>query len=309
MANANSPEIQATTLRAIWEQYRAQAQTSSRLKAEKIGWRRVLLASTVLALFLTPFSKTFDKWGFVAVSGVLTVVATLLFSLTTYFYKEMLGDDAEQPWVRCRQTSEGLKALAFRFLSGATPFDQPGTKLVLEQLEMLVNKSGIASDTVNESEARKNIPPAPLAIADYIKLRVEEQLDYFTKALDTERATNARVLLVGRGVSVAVVAFGALGAVFTEDWRDIWAPFLGAAATMATAQNARTRHRFLIDSYSNAAAKLKFARTRWEVSPKSPQDDKELVEGVEAILANENAGWVQQMLLKPVIPDAPHGAR
>ena len=48
-----------------------------------------------------------------------------------------------------------------------------------------------------------------------------------------------------------------------------------------------------------------FAKTRWEVSAKQPEDDTQLIETTEGIVAAENAGWVQQMLLKPVVPDQP----
>jgi hypothetical protein len=305
MSNPNAADAQVAALKNIWEHYRAHAKTSRRLKAEQGQWRRILLYGTIAAILVTPFSKTFDKLGFAAVSSMLTVAATVLFSLMAWFQRDVLGDDAEQPWVRSRQTGEGLKALAFRFLAGVTPFDAPGTDVALKQAEALLEKAGIAPDTVGAEEAVQGIPPAPLTTLDYLKLRVDDQIDFYSKAIERERAANARIVNVGRLISVGVVVFGVLGAVIAKDWRDIWAPALGAAATMATAQNARARHRFLIDSYSTAMSKIKFAKTRWEVSQKTPGDESQLIETVEGTLAAENAGWVQQMLLKPVVPDPP----
>lgn len=305
MSNPSAADVQVGVLKSIWEHYRAYANTSGRLKTKQGRWRRWLLVASIIALLVTPFAKTFDKLHLGAVSSALTAVATVLFSLMAWFHREVLGDDSEQPWVRSRQTAEGLKALAFRFLGGVKPFDTPGSDAALRQAEEFRKEAAIAPDSVTAEQAKKDIPPAPLAILDYVKLRVDDQIDFYSKAIDRVRNANQRIVNIGLAISAAVVVFGALGALVAKDWRDIWAPALGAAATLATAENARARHRFLIDSYSTAMSKLKFAKTRWEVSAKKPEDDTQLIEAAEGILAAENAGWVQQMLLKPVVPDQP----
>jgi hypothetical protein len=303
MSNSSAAGVQVGVLKNIWEHYRTYANTSVRLKAQQGRWRRWLLVASIVALLVTPFAKTFDKLDLDTVSRTLTVVATVLFSLMAWFHREVLGDDSEQPWVRSRQTGEGLKALAFRFLGGVKPFDTPGSEAALHQAEELCKEAAIAPDSVTAEEAQKNIPPAPLTILDYVKLRADDQIDFYSKSIERIRNANRRIVNIGRVISAAVVVFGALGALIAKDWRDIWTPALGAAATLATAENARARYRFLIDSYSTAMSKLKFAKTRWEVSAKKPEDDTQLIETAEGILAAENAGWVQQMLLKPVVPD------
>lgn len=306
MANPSSEEIQRETLKVIWEHYRAQAKTSRRLKSEQGQWRRLLLIATIIALIATPFSKSLDKFGLAAISYGLTVVAAVLFGLVAWLNKEVLGDDSQQSWVRARQTGEGLKALAYRFLGGVPPFDTPdGVRIALDRAAELVDKTGIAPDPVDVQEREQNIPPAPLTVGDFIKLRLDDQVAFYSNATAREKKADARVVKVGRWISASVVVFGALGASVAKDWRDIWVPFLGAAGTMVTTQMTVARRRFLIESYSAGEAKLKFARTRWNVSPKSTTDADQLVESVESILAMENAGWVQQMLLRPVVPDSP----
>jgi hypothetical protein len=310
MSNPNSADVQEATLKNIWKRYRAHAKTSRRLKAEQGGWRLLLLIGTIAAMLLSPFSKTLDKLGLDIVAKALTVGATLVFALTAWLHKEVLGDDSEQPWVRSRQTGEGLKALAFRFLGGVAPFNTPGAELALKQADALIDKAGISPDTVDAKEALEKIPAAPLTIDDYMKLRVDDQIKFYSEGIDDEREKNARLVKIGRSVSVAVVVFGVLSGVIAGEWRDIWAPALAAAATLAAAQNVRARHRFLIESYSNALVKLESAKTLWETSSKGPADNDRLIECVEAILTTENAGWVQQMLIKPVVPDtAPASAR
>jgi hypothetical protein len=304
MSNPNSADVQEATLKHIWKRYRAHAKTSRRLKAEQGDWRRLLLLGTIAAMLLSPFAKTLDKFEFSLAAKVLTLSTTIVLALTAWLHKEVLGDDSEQPWVRSRQTGEGLKALAFRFLGGVTPFNAPGAELALRQADALGDKAGISPDSVDAKEGLEGIPVAPITTEDYIKLRIEDQIAFYSKAISRERQSNERLVKIGRGLSVAVVVLGALSGVLTGEWRDIWAPVLGAGATLAAAQNVRARHRFLIDSYSNALVKLESTKTLWETSSKAPADNDRLIEAVEAILATENAGWVQQMLFKPVVPDA-----
>src|SRR6185436_5187160 len=152
MTTPNPGDIQAATLRTIWQHYRAHAETARRLKGEQGHWRKVLLIGSVLALLLTPFAKTLEKFDLGKPALVLTSAATVLFALMVWLHKEVLGDDSEQPWVRSRQTCEGLKALAFRFLGGASPFDKEGPELALQQAESLVEKCGFFFDDTATTE-------------------------------------------------------------------------------------------------------------------------------------------------------------
>jgi hypothetical protein len=73
---------------------------------------------------------------------------------------------------------------------------------------------------------------------------------------------------------------------------------------MVTTEMTRARHRYLVESYSTVAVKLQFARADWAISARTADDAAKLMASVESILAAENGGWVQQMLLKPVVPDS-----
>ncbi|HYQ03084.1 MAG TPA: SLATT domain-containing protein [Polyangiaceae bacterium] len=302
MGNPNAADVQRETVELIWRHYRAQAGTSRRLKAQRGWWQRILLWVTIIALLVTPFSKTFEKLGWDRTSAALTIAATVIFSLMAWFQKEVLSDDAEQAWVRARQAGEGFKALAFRFLAGVPPFDVAGNEAALSHVDALAGKVA-TPDRVADDEASKNIPPAPLSFEDYLKLRVDDQINFYRNAIERARGDQSRTVLIGRAISASVVVFGALGGVIAKDWREIWAPFLSAAATLTVTQSARSRHRYLIDSYSVAADKLELAKTRYKTSNNTAGDQKQLVETVEGVLTNENAAWVQQMLLKPTVPD------
>jgi hypothetical protein len=298
--------VQLNTLKTIWEQYRAQAKTSRRLKEEQGGWRRILLWATVAALLATPFSKTLAQRDLPLLAGILSGVAAVLFALIAWLNKEVLGDNSQQAWVRARQTAEGCKALAFRFLGGVPPLDGPdAADVALKRGDELVTKSGRAADRVDPAEREQNLPPAPLRIDEYVKCRLDDQVKYFEDQGELERKREAHITTAGRLISLAVVVFGALSAFIARQWQDIWVPALGLAATMVAAQTTKSRHRFLVDSYARASVKLKFAKAAWGNSAKSQADADRLIAAVESILADENAGWVQEMLVTPVVPDKP----
>jgi hypothetical protein len=289
MANPESPAVQLETLKSIWEQYRAQAKTSRRLKAEQGRWQRILLVGTVVALLATPFSKTLEANGLAGAAKVLVIIATLIFALLAWLNKEVLGDDS----------------LAFRFLGGIPPYDGASSpRIALERAAELVTKTGVAADRVDEKERAEKIPPAPMSPAEYVERRLDDQLAYYEREAERERKIEGRITSIGRLISLGVAVFGALGAFIAQEWREIWVPALGVASTMVTTQMTRARHRFLVESYSTTAVKLRFARAAWNISPKTQDDADKLVATVESILVDENAGWVQQMLLKPVVPDS-----
>jgi DNA-binding helix-hairpin-helix protein with protein kinase domain len=133
---------------------------------------------------------------------------------------------------------------------------------------------------------------------------LDDQLAFYERESERERKIEDRITNTGRLISLGVALFGALGAVVERQWQDIWAAALGVASTMLTTQTTRARHHFLVDSYSTAAVKLRFAKATWNISPKTQADADQLIAEVESILSDENAGWVQQMLLKPVVPYA-----
>jgi hypothetical protein len=303
MADAFPVEAQRIGLEAIWRKYRAQAATSRRLKQEQGQWRRVLLVATIVALVATPLAKTFETLHCPVVAKVWIAVATILFALTAWLNKEVLGDDSAQPWVRARQTAEGIKAVAFRFLMGAPPFEAAGEiQPALDRADELASKVQ-AADIVNDEQAKKNIPAVPLTADEYIVARLDDQIGFYEKGAEDERQIDTRIRKVSLVVSAGIAVFGALGALIAKEWRDIWAPALAMASTTVTTQLTRARHRYLIESYTGAAAKLRTVKAIWPGSRASPAETVTMVTAVEAIVANENAGWVQQMLLKPVVPD------
>jgi hypothetical protein len=302
MSNPLPVEKQVVVLTEIWARYRSVAKTSRRLKGEQGSWQRALLYGSVAAVVATPFASTLRAARMTRIADAVVVVGTVLFALMAWLNKQVLGEDSQQPWVRARQVSEGLKSLAFRFLAGLAPFDgNDGAQRALDQALDLVTKAEVVADGVSPAEAAEKIPKAPMAIADYLNGRLDDQVAFYERAADHEKSVVRRTGNVGLAISATLVICGA-GVALTTEWRDIWAPALGAASVMITSQMALARRRFVVETYSTAAVKLRFARSRWAVSDHTPADEAGLVASVESILNGENAGWVEQMLLKPKAP-------
>jgi hypothetical protein len=255
-------------------------------------------------MLVTPFERSLEKFKLSKVAGALVVIATILFALVAWLHKEVLGDESQQPWVRARQTAEGLRSLAFRFLGGVHPMTgSDAATLALERAADLVAKSGVAADTITAGDGKPaDMPAVPLSAEEYISCRIDDQIGFYERAVGREKKIESRIVATGRLISLAVAVLGALGAILGE-WQGIWAPALAAAATMVATQMNQSRHRFLIESYATSADKLRFAKATWSISTKQQADLDSLILSVETIISDENAGWVQQMLIKPVVPD------
>jgi hypothetical protein len=303
MANALPAEKQQSGLETIWRKYRAQAMTSRRLKQEQGTWRRVLLIATIVALVATPLAKTLDKLNAHTLASIWVWVATFLFAATAWLNKEVLGDDSEQPWVRARQAAEGVKAVAFRFLMGVPPFAPvTGSAPAIDRADEILSKAP-APETVDADEAKNKLPPVPLTPALYIQHRLDDQIAFYDKSVKDERKIDGNIRVISLALSGSITLFGAAGALIAKEYSDIWAPALALLSTTVTTQMTRARHRFLIESYSRSAERLRSVKAKWTDSAGKPEDDDAMVLAVEDVLSNENGGWVQQMLLKPVVPD------
>jgi hypothetical protein len=305
MANALPADVQKSALEELWRKYRTQAATSRRLKREQGQWRRVLLGASVIALIAAPVAKTLEAQGHKDAANIWSVVATLLFALTAFLNKDVLGDESQKPWVRARQAAEGIKGLSFAFLMGVSPLESPqGVEPALARAGEIASKAQQTPDGVSDEEAKKDLPPVPLTADAYREVRLEDQIRFYEKSAADERAIDARIGKISWALSAIIVLFGAAGGLITKGVKDIWAPALAAATATLTTQMARARHRYLIDSYSATAEKLRNVKVIYKATG-SPAEVDKMVTLVEQILANENAGWVQQMLLKPVAPDRP----
>ncbi len=290
---------QLEVVTTVWGQYRQMAKTSRRLKAEQGGWRKALLIGSVAAVLTTPFAGTFRAYHFDAAANVVVAVGAVLFALMAWLNKQVLGDDSDQAWVVARTVGEGLKSLTYRFLGGVAPYDgTDGVRHALEQARTLVAAPTTPADPISEAEASERRPKVPLSIDAYIETRIDDQIKHYRAAAEREKTVIRQTTMLGLAISAALAILGAASG-FAAGWRDIWAPALGVASTMIASQMTLARRRFLVELYSTAAVKLEFARTEWRVSAKGATDKEKLVNTAETIFNDENAGWVQQILLKP----------
>jgi hypothetical protein len=305
MANPLPAEQQAEPAKAIWKRYRVWDKTAVHEQGSQGFFRRHSLRLAAFAMVLAPFAKTLDKYGLPEAASGLATLAAIVFAFVAWLNKEFLSDDSQQPWVRARETAEGLKALTFRFLAGVPPFDTPAAaQTALDKAAAIVaNVSNVDLQEVDAVEAEKELPPVPLTPDQYVKVRLEDQIDYYAKARRIALASANRARDWGRVLSGLVVVFGVVSAATSggEKWLlDIWVPAMGLVGTMIATESARSRKRFLAESYGAMEERLSLIKA----SPrKTPADDDALALVTETMFAAERTAWVQQMLAKPLLPD------
>jgi hypothetical protein len=287
-----------------WKVYRRWAAASAAMKRGRERWKRVVFWLGIVGIILGPIAAERGSVGSQAIARWVALVSGVAVALATYLSNAVLGPTPDAAWVRARQGAEGLKSLAFTFLMRAPPFGAADEADALDTErtrieEALASEASLVALPIPDAEAEKNFPPSPLDTEAYVAARAREQQRWFeTRVVENHRVAGRLELatkLLGAGAAVL--------AVFTAWFAGLagWIVVVTAVAGALGAQATAGRFRFLEKSYHDTAARLARIVNRWEVSPRSADDDRRLVGDCERALRDENAGWVETMLKK----DAP----
>jgi len=214
-------------------------------------------------------------------------------------------------WVLLRGAAEAVKRQIYLFRTGTGDYATQPDRLLFERISAI-------NERLKQSEVTKLalVPasPAPVAVdddgltlltpADYLRLRVDDQLAFFTRrAMRFDRE-------ITRG-TVAVLAFGAAGTWFAARGAEMWVPVATVIAAAATTYLRYTQSEETLGTYNRARIDLKNIRAWWAMLTEEEQRDPDsfatLVEWTEKTLEEETAGWSQRMtdvLSKLHRPDA-----
>jgi hypothetical protein len=295
---------------ATWRVYKRWAVASAGLKRSTDALKTAVLVLSLIALVLGPLATARPEWLPTWAIKVVGLISALVVALSAYLSDKVLGTDRDVAWVRAREAAEGLKSLVYAFLAGIPPFNGPNAIDALEaqrkQVEEAPALASLVALPISDGDAEKGFPPLPFV---YATGRAKEQKSWFeSKARfysnEVSKYQIASKVLVGIAVALGVVAG-------TFSWLGVWVAMVSSVAATLATQVTTSRSRFLEKSYSDAAARLGAIIDRWEWSDKAEADDKQLAFDSEAVLRQENAGWVATMLAKPPAPPqsgSPSGA-
>lgn len=300
MTDSTYQEHDYSALANAWEKYRVYALTSRKRKSELYTWRfRVLILALTGAIVATLSQQTHSmrlvhEWGWVPT--LLGVLSAVTLGLAVFFGREIVNPDQERRWIRARSMAEALKSQVYLFLASAPPYNEATgrhKRLLAEVRELLAKVGDMSTENISKEQQREGLPLGPLTIEDYIRDRVDDQIDGFYRPQTMELVGKMkRNRNIGLGLGVLAIVLGALG--FTG-WTAGWVATISTITASIAAYAYAGRYQYLIVSYQATANKLESLRTDWETSGKTEADAKRFILGCEEVISVENSAWMAEL--------------
>jgi hypothetical protein len=296
-------------LAVVWSRHRKWSQAATKQKNSMQfyqGCHVSLLATGAFSQTLaTRLTATTYGWAVSLLGGGCIGAAALISS-------NFLTKERKSNWVRCRATSEAIKAEVFLFRAGVSPYDDN------TPVQFLVNRIADISDKSKDlkilyimmTDDEKKAPPI-LDRTGYIKLRLEHQIEKFYIATARKQAKKASILkacehilsagsaaigLVAGSTGGAMVASGGSSAVFSNlaSRVGIWGPTLATASAAVGVHIAATRYDDEVMEWTTAAQRLEnlYLRLPKATGPGSPEWN-EFVLNCEAVISSNTKQWAK----------------
>jgi hypothetical protein len=236
------------------------------------------------------------------ISKVLGVVGSLAVALAGLAATQAVSGNRDKIWIKCRALGEALKSSVYRYCASAPPFDGPDRAVALSQQveKALSDLAGIGLQPPKPSD-----PPGILTVADYIKIRVDDQINWYTHAATRyqQKADFWRNAAIA-GSAVAA-ALGAISAIYSLS---AWVALLATATTSITAYVKNQRYELMVGLYQSTALRLQLLKDQWADGGKMDADKADrdtLIQRCEDTMSLENGAWTAQWSQPSPQPDQP----
>ena len=289
----------------VWGKYREYALTSRKRKAELTSWRyRVLLFGVTGAILGTLCQESlrlgFNKIPELSLVPVaLGVSSAIVIGLATYFGREILNPYQEQSWIRSRSMAEALKTEIYLFLSNTSPYDT-GNKsetLLKKSDELLKNVEDLPTVPISEKDRQEKLPTKDLTVDDYIRERVDDQVNNFYRQRSNELKQKMESdKTIGLVLGILAIILGALGA---TGWTAGWIAVISTITASVAAYAYAGRYQYLIISYQATGDKLERLRALWKAKGKTDADKDErnkFIIECEEVISIENSAWMAELI-------------
>ena len=233
------------------------------------------------------------------------LASAILVGLAAYYTKELLAPEQEKRWVRARSAAEAFKSETHLFLTLAPPYDTPDAAQKLMKRVEALTVDNVRTSAISPEEKRKRLHQGPpYTIDDYIKNRVQDQIDWYHDKADLNANNMARGRQISLGLGALAVVLGALGGLGNQLGQLGEAGVLGAwvavITTMTTAIAAyvyANRFQYLSVSYQATGRRLETLLTNWRISGKTDADKADrdqLILDCENVISVENSAWMAE---------------
>jgi hypothetical protein len=295
---------------ATYDQLATGARTSfERLQASilVLGVLATLVALLKAALDIAPQSSY--AWVDDVLHWTVVVLPILVAVLIGMAYR--LG--AGKRWVLLRGAAETVKREIYRFRTGTGNYGKTGaTPKSLRPQEVLSAQLAAIETKLLQTEASSAeltpysgpLPPrmygasseddglSPLDPERYLAYRVGDQLRFFHPKV-------ARLARTRRWFQLGVLVAGGVGAILAAAGLEVWIGLTTGIGSAALAYLGYLQIESTLVAYNQVAGRLEALSRSWVARPAGRRKDRSafaaLVADVEAALATEHGGWVQQM--------------
>jgi hypothetical protein len=301
--------VSEEVLAAIWRRRVGWSRAADRLKRRVTYARAAALVLSSLGAVLGTVAATLPtdepRWR-----TTCAALSAVLLAVATFVTARFLTVDAVRAWTRARSVSEAIKAEVYAFRAGAGPYGDADPAKTLQRKASEVEDAArdlerhIAGITVGAAT-----PPPPLPPAEYVKQRVEDQVEKYYRAKARLYAGRLAVLrglelVLGLAATVlaALAAFiggsgepqppGGPGGAATSV--AAWVAVLTTLGAALAAHIAAGRYDFLVMSYYATARQLEDLVNTWrsDGAPTDPAAWSAFVRACEDAISVENESWL-----------------
>jgi SMODS and SLOG-associating 2TM effector domain 1/Protein of unknown function (DUF4231) len=204
-----------------------------------------------------------------------------------------LGHERVQAWILARSGSESFKREMYLFRTRTGPYasDQREDALLNRRQEILTKLQSVQKYRVD----LKTRPETPgwLDAQGYLAERIEGPKGQIQWLTDRAVEYSRRLGLLNASEFLLALAGALLGAALTITGKQAYGAWVAVITTISGAIAAHAlaqRYEQLLISYRAAADRLSGTVARWNA--KNPSNIAQLVEPCEAVLLEENQGWI-----------------
>jgi hypothetical protein len=301
MATPRDPQPQekrCAALEYFWGQYRVWAETAEKHQKSLAAWRlRVLLVGIAAAILgavsdprALPWPEGWPTWR--VPRTAFSAAAGVLLGLAAFLTRELLGPEREGRWLRARAAAEAFKRDGYLLAVGASPYNGPLTRAMLERGRgILAGVGDLQEEAVAEERRLKGMPPCPLSAAEYVTLRLDDQINYYRRKAGEHGVVVGRVRWLTVVLGVAAFALGALGG-----GAGVWLIVITTVTASLGSYLYANRLQYLIGSYTSAARNLDALRVGWQTfgAEADEAERDRFILDCEAVLSAENQSWIAE---------------
>jgi hypothetical protein len=294
-----------TTLKLAWQRFATYDTNAAR---EQTLFRRLRLWILLLGVTSTALAVLHQEHLAPLLADLLHVLIVISAAGVTALVAASSRFKAGNKWILLRANAEAIKQEIYRYRCRVSPlFQRPRGSCeqdLVEHMKTLSQKMMQDEPSMAALRFYKGPLPPPGSAAPgddgltlltperYIRWRLDDQLGFYrgkVDQLDKQVVTLQWIL----------IAFGALGTVLAAVRLDPWVPLTSAVVMALTAHLGYQQSESRIMKYQQAAIELENLKAWWGAlsleEQEEPRHFEALVEGTEAILRREVAGWAKEL--------------